>query len=223
MSFYTFGSKSLPGFIFIGPPKTASTSLRVAVETHYNTHDVEVRKRSHVPADYSEFDGLTLPYVACIRNPYDRMVSAFQHVYNVHSLFDDEERLPPPNQQGFNRFVKYVYAHDLTWKNINHYMVQTAKPGRIVTDWDKEVSFKRNQVNYLKRNNEVVDLELLIRHENIEEDYKKLQKYIGYKGPLPKITVGKMEINYREIYTRHTKSLVEEIFAEDLDYFKYTF
>lgn len=220
MSFYTFGSDKKPGFIYIGLPKTASTSIQNITEYHY--YGIEVHRIGHVGVDHSSLDGIDLPRIICVRNPYDRMVSAFQHMYKVHETLGDE-RLPPAGQKGFNRFVKYVYAHDLSWKNMSHDLVQIAKQGSPVTEYHKATSFKRTQLDNMKKNGELVDFELVMKYENLQEDYKKFQDFIKCDKPLPHDNAGTLDLDYREIYTRHTKELVTEMFAEDLEYFNYSF
>jgi hypothetical protein len=62
-----------------------------------------------------------------------------------------------------------------------------------------------------------------MKYENLQEDYKKFQDFIKCDKPLPHDNAGTLDLDYREIYTRHTKELVTEMFAEDLEYFNYSF
>jgi hypothetical protein len=194
MSFYTLGTKESPGFIYIGPPKTGSTSARAWAErVYYGT----VHKISHADVNHKDFEGLNLPYITMVRNPYDRMVSAYQQCL---LMFKDLEGMK------FTDFVTYIYLHDF----------ESISP-------TYKISVKRNMVDYLKKDGKVVDLAITMRFENIKEDWKLIQDFANSDLPVLHHNEAKLKIDYKEIYTPTTKQLVEKIYKDDLEYFNYSF
>jgi len=202
MSFYTLGSKNYPGFIFIGPPKTGTNSIRRWTESLYGIDSVEHESDSHYPADHSFFNDLNLPYIGIIRNPYDRMVSAFTHTYKLHQKENLKEYFPPLSREGFEEFVTRVYDHDIK---------------------EKEVSIRKPMMDYFKKDNELINFELLIRLENIESDWKLLQQFCQTTQPGIHVNRSILQLHKREIYTPKAKLLVEEMWGEDIWHFRYSF
>lgn len=203
MSFYTLGNSNHQGFIFIGPPKCGSTAIRFWAKSVYGDHSIVHKSGEHFGIDSAEFTNLDLPTVGIVRNPYDRMISVFKHLHKTHDYYNDDEVMPLATASGFEEFVVYTYEHDLK---------------------DKNISFKKPLVDYFKKDGKIVTLTHLIKLEEInsKKGWSLLQSFCKTNHPPVYANQSTLKID-RSIYTPKSKSLVEEMFAEDLEHFSYSF
>jgi len=82
----------------------------------------------------------------------------------------------------------------------------------------------RSQFNFLSIDGELV-VDNLIRFENLEEDFYKICNKFGMEKPkiFPHINIQQDTTHYTELYNDTTIKLVEEMFGNDIEYFKYKF
>jgi hypothetical protein len=60
------------------------------------------------------------------------------------------------------------------------------------------------------------------KQEKLGEDFTHVCETIGIKATLPVFNVSRKSI-YKDHYTQETKKIVEKLYEEDIDYFKYSF
>lgn len=191
--------------IFIHVPKTAGTTIEDALnlfqvnnlyDKHGKLHNQSVT-RQHLygseileqckinPKDYYIF--------SVVRNPYDRLVSAFHFIQNQRNLYIPEKI----KQMSFDNFIRCGFKMDKFER-------------RYIFDGHLEL-----QTNYLD-----IDNINIFKFENLQECFDMLSARFNidnFKHCL-KCTVRKP---WEEYYTPELKELVYNFYKEDFDRFKY--
>lgn len=139
---------------------------------------------------------------AIVRNPYDRLYSAFR--FQKQGGFDlnmDRQLHAEFGHLDFESFVK-------TWlpnQDIEKYTVFRPQY-RFVCDVDNKVML--DQVCYF---------------ENLQEEYADLQHRLNFGENLSYINISQNSRSYLEIYDEEMKKIIEDLYRTDLDIFGYTF
>lgn len=188
--------ESKPKFLFIRIPKTGSTSIGTILNTPTGHQTLAHFQEKKVQYEYS---------FAFVRNTYTRLVSWYRHQHD-HEI------------EGFRKWVKegcYV-------------------------DWDTDwiASWQDNnpmdQMVYIKNKEGKIDIDFIGFFENIEHDYLEACNQMDITNP-PKLTkiiprpFHKKSIkttfsyNAREYYDIETKEIVDNLFKEEINYFKFKF
>lgn len=69
-----------------------------------------------------------------------------------------------------------------------------------------------------------IDLNQILRFENLNEDIKLLAKNIDVVDyTFEKINASDRDSDYKFYYNKNTKSIIEKNYEKDIDYFKYVF
>jgi hypothetical protein len=130
---------------------------------------------------------------AFVRNPYDRMVSAF--------FFNKKDS----NDKSFKEFVFDMYLNNdpvtASYNPMQYHPVYQPQSVYIVI-------------------NGVVEVGFLGRSENIESDWKKVCNIIGEKAELPHVNQSKRK-NWEDYYDKQTREWVHKIYKEDFINFGY--
>ena len=144
---------------------------------------------------------LSLPTLAVIRNPYDRMVSMY--------FFAQKTKLNGVYDVDFLNFLQFC----------EHFQELSSDP-HFFHGWTQK-SFIEFQGNVLVDN--------LISFENLQKDFDKFlyrfdlkDFYKKTRARLKKENSTEHE-NYKQYYCSESKKIVENIWGEDVDYFLYNF
>ncbi|MFC4720906.1 sulfotransferase family 2 domain-containing protein [Geojedonia litorea] len=78
------------------------------------------------------------------------------------------------------------------------------------------------QVEWLKNKEGEIDINQIIRFENLNVEFEKVANTIGIASSLPHLNSTKKS-NYREYYDQETKAIITEYFKEDIETFDYSF
>tara|TARA_B100002019_G_C21178715_1_gene552489 strand:- start:58 stop:651 length:594 start_codon:yes stop_codon:yes gene_type:complete len=193
-------NQEVKDFLYIKPPKTATTTIRYALQPHtlYNslngisitgyTKDI----RHHLT--YLQYLELVGPekiknavILGTIRNPWSRCVSAWKF---TKSLSGFKNFILDVSESDFH--CDPVSHDDLLWRPLRSYFVGA------------------DHVNY-------------IRVENLQEDFDTVCDKIGIpQQQLPHTNKTKHK-HYTEYYDEETKQIVAEKYAKDIEYFGYEF
>ncbi len=187
--------------LFVHIPKCAGISVMKSLfgdrtGSHLIIRDFQLVYNRHEFERYFKF--------TFIRNPWDRLVSAFFFL----------------KQGGFGK-------RDRTWMDEN--LSTYADFDAFVRDWVTP----ENIYSYIhfvpqhkflrsKGNKPIVDF--IGRYENLEEDFRYIQNKIGINAELKHLNITRCrEDDYMKYYTEETKQIVADVYAEDIRIFRYTF
>tara|TARA_R100001163_G_scaffold55763_1_gene43312 strand:- start:4636 stop:5208 length:573 start_codon:yes stop_codon:yes gene_type:complete len=180
-------------YVFVAIAKTACTSIHrrmgydkdpVPEIYHMSMRDI---KKSYEVENFYKF--------AFVRNPYDRLVSAF---YNFR--FD----------RGHSKWAHPIYRFDtfrdfvLGFENspcINFIHLQT-------------------QFDFLETGGEV-KMDFVGRYENLREDFKKVEKDLGLPHVNLPVTRVQDHPPYQGLYDEETKRIVRRVYKDDFETFGY--
>ena len=210
---FTFGANKRVNFIRI--PKNASTSLynyfgvTNTIRDNYLSVDNEVYKNifapSHCRLEFAikEFGEriLSLPTLAVIRNPYDRMVSMY--------FFAQKTKLNRVYDMDFQNFLEFC----------EHSQELSSDPN-FFHSW--------SQKSFIEVDNNI-RADSLLSFENLQEDLDKFLYEFNLKDFYEKAGVSLKKDNstehenFKQYYCSKSKKIVENIWGEDIDYFLYTF
>ena len=186
--------------VFIHVPKNAGTSL-------YETFGMDVPDNTHCPvtgylaSDAARFhDSYSFGFV---RNPWDRIVSAFQYLKH-QPISDDDKRWATQTLAPFETFEDFMVAMErrsfrnrvVGWR---HFKPQW----HFLTDWSG-----RNAVNYIGR------FETLAKDVDIIGDAIGVTPQLTLKNS----TERKPYFNY---YSPQSRRLVAKIYAKDITRYNY--
>jgi hypothetical protein len=186
---------------FIHVPKTAGTSITewFRLMCVYPPNGYTMRRfcdtKEHWGVNEVMREVSDLGYTfAVVRNPWDYAVSLYSHL---------TQKMPVVYKEF--EWLKDVSFND--WiLNIDIY------PNTFISPY----TLSSNQCSWIDN---TVDV---LKYESLEEDFKRVQQVVGNTLPLPIKNISQ-RTHYVDYYTEESKKRVSEIFAEDIDRFKYRF
>lgn len=183
--------------IFIHIPKTAGTSL-------YNL--IGYTGIGHVPYDWYETrdrDKFKRYFkFAFVRNPWDRLVSAFLYLKRGGSNAMDEQ-WGKSNLGDYDTFEDFVknWVTDDNVERYFHFIPQY----RFI--YDQEL---------------VLKVDFVGRFENIQADFDVVANKLGIAERLPYVNKSQRKA-YQTYYTDETRDIVSRVYRQDLELFNYQF
>jgi hypothetical protein len=208
---YISNDPSKPKLLFIHIPKTGGTSVEEWFEKTYGVQNITVHK--HAPINYRNLSSIDAYKFSTVRNPFSRAVSWYQQAlslillgesttrFQIHGLVKEEW------DKGFDYFIQH-YFH-----------VSRMNPGD-----DIPICPATNQVDYICLDGKLA-VDKLLRFENLDMEFKEIEKITGTKHGLGRLKVGPSDDlrDWRKVYTPASKKLIEDIYKKDLDFFSYEF
>lgn len=181
--------------IFIHIPKCGGTSIAYALTGRESRH---IRWKDYRDQNRQKFERYFK--FAFVRNPWDRLASAFEFLKGggmneVDSRFADEHL---SEYKTFDVFIKEGL-------NREH-----------VSEW---IHFKE-QSWFISDRSGRVKVDFLGRLETIEEDFEFVCRRIGCENILPNLNRGKRS-NYKEMYTQETWEIVRRHYEKDVALLNY--
>ena len=197
--------------MFVHIPKTGGTSVEHWFQKVYGKEHVVVHK--HAPISYKNLNDLEMFKFATIRNPFSRAVSWYQQALSLILL--DES-------------IKRFHIHGLTleaWEKGFDYFVQNFydRSSRNPGD-DIDISPAFTQWSYVSVNGKLA-VDHLVRFEDLDQEWKKIEEMVGTNYGLGKLKVGPSDAlrDWKKVYTPSSKKLIEEIYKEDFEKFNYEY
>jgi len=190
------------GVVFIHIPKNAGTSI-------YSTFGMDVPPNTHCPVAgflAADAEAYRAAYsFGFVRNPWDRMVSAF-HYLKEKPISDDDKRWATANLSDFETFQAFMAG--LQNRNFRNRVLiwRHFKPQwHFLADWSG-----KDAVSFIGR------------YENLEADIAEIGEAIGVEPALTRENVTQ-KAHYSTYYTPESRALVERMYREDLQRYGYTF
>ena len=186
--------------IHIHIPKCAGTSVREAL--------MGISKRAHVPLSrYAAFDPDRFEQYfkfAFVRNPWDRLLSAYTYLSPGSKGETSWSRKHLPQFAGFEEFVLALdrprfRRNALRFLHLRPQLNWITLPGR-----------------------ETPALDFIGRFERLQEDVQLLAQRLGLTASLPHLNASTC-LNYRDAYSSRMRAIVAEVYHCDVDSFGYSF
>lgn len=143
-----------------------------------------------------------------IRNPWDRAVSMYLQFLEWRTFIKESsiKDMPFATSPIFNDDCDFEQFLEILSNPTDHYIPNIVK------------TVTRNQVDWLTS-----PVDHTIRYENLQLGFRKVQEYLGNDTVLKHRPPRRGYKHWREFYNDKTKSMVEQIFAKDINHFNYTF
>ncbi|EAK9986087.1 sulfotransferase family protein [Campylobacter jejuni] len=189
------------GCIFIHVPKVAGTSIeRVVFETDKWLIG-HVRALDYINQDKNKFESYFS--FAFVRNPFDRMVSAF-HYLKKGGGNDYDKNWANENLKDFDTFEQFVLA--LQNKNVK----------------DKILSWQHftPQYKFICDENKNILVNFIGKLENINNDFKIVKNELNFDRNLIHSNSSNHEI-FSNYYNEKTYNIIAELYKEDFALFDY--
>ena len=182
-------------FVFIHINKTGGTSITRVVGQPYRRH----LTAKEVIDDIGMEKWRKAYKFTVVRNPWDKYFSMYKwrKKTNIRGIADEDI--------SFSDWVKRT----LEEKDPDYY------------DYFLQRMFQP-QVDWLKDYSGHIDMDKIIRFENLQHDFKKVADTIGAPAELPHYHKTQ-QVSYREFYDAEAREIVAEWFKEDIKRFDYQF
>ena len=206
---YPVGDKN---YIFICVAKSASTSINLALN-HYLHSEPKYHHMSinDLKEYYPELNFDDYYKFAFVRNPWDRFLSLY---HDINDKRNGKSKIM--NYSLLENKYKTIFYNK---KNFKDFAKSFGKSG-----WINEAHF-RPQLDYLISNGELA-MDFVGRFENLQDDWDKIKKDIGFKklGDLKHEMKSKVKIdNYKKFYDNETIDIVARIYKKDIEFFGYDY
>lgn len=185
--------------IFIHIPKAAGSSVAKALFGKSSRHLSYIDYEAANPKKFERYFKF-----AFVRNPWDRLVSAYVFLKNG-GMNSQDRNWADLNLASYNDFDSFVKG----WVNKNNIMT-----------W----------VHFIPQFNFICDAEMNIkmdfvgRFETIDSDFSFIQGKIGLPlNELPKVNASRKKESYTSYYTEESRQIVADVYKEDIRLFNYYF
>lgn len=187
--------------IFVHVPKAAGKAISYSLLGAPNgTGHAKLRIYERSSMKYNLYFKFTF-----VRNPWDRLVSAFFYMKN----FDEGS-----NDRDF--FDRYV-GQDVSFEEFVIRLKNKDFRSRCLR-WEHFTP----QCEFLKNSRGEIQLDFIGRVENISEDFIKLCQELKFDGTLSERNVGDRK-GYRDYYTEEMIEIVGDMYSEDIHRFGYEY
>jgi len=198
----TFAEDSEMGFdanrcIFIHVPKTGGTSVFSFFPGLLQMHDTYHVYQEKSPVLFQKYYKF-----AFVRNPWDRLVSAFNY------LRTSSHELHP-------RAIKQDIA---TYRDFRDFVLRGLRTDSMAT-----YHLFTPQSEFLCNNAGEILMDHLGRFENIQEDFSIIARKLAMKVELPHRNSSAKKLDWRKCYDDQCIEIVAEFYQRDIDIFHYRF
>lgn len=186
--------------IFIHIPKSAGTSISRTLYGRTVGHYRAILYKNISTTEYEKYFKFSI-----VRNPWDRLVSAYTFVVQNGS----KHVRPLPNEiyksESFSTFDKFI-TEWLPYQNL----------------FEIDVVFCP-QYHFICDNKGKVIVDYIGKFENIDSAMEDVSKQLGCNINLKKLNASDRNKNYRDYYTDETIKIVSELYKKDIELFSYDF
>jgi hypothetical protein len=184
--------------IFIHIPKTGGTTIENILREQKtpkpkgSSHKTIAFYKKKYPSEFKNYFKF-----ACVRNPWDRLVSAFAYRSSGGNKSQSDKSIAQEWGKDFKNFLKKINTL-------------------------KENVFLKPQVMFIHID-ETLCVDYVMRFESFESEAKKITSKLSIPiNEIYKVRQSKHK-HYTEYYDEETKQIVAEKYAKDIEYFGYKF
>lgn len=187
--------------LFIHIPKNAGTSVISVFGKSRSDHEKWPYFQKKHPKAWSNYTK-----VAIVRNPWDRAVSCFKYAQMKKSHWHSHD--------GGGIYGKHKDYHLL--RNLKFPQAM-----KMLQKYPKQFKHQGwgNQWSYIMDSSGKLKVDVLLRYENLAEDFKKHFPHLELEWK----NKSDRQADFRDYYDEHTKKIVANIYKRDIQLFKYTF
>lgn len=190
---YPFRRGKKVNFVFIHINKNGGTSISSNIKLYAKKHMTVKEVQEQIGLDWFRAFTFTV-----IRNPYDKVVSQYEHRFRLN-----HDNIRTKNIS-FDEWIKFTYKEKRP---------EFRKAGP---------NFFSTQKEWLLNKNGKIDIDYIVRFENLIEDYRVIQDIIGIKEKLPHLNKTERK-PYKKYYSKESKKIVEDYFKDDFEEFNYKY
>lgn len=142
-----------------------------------------------------------------VRNPYDRRVSLWMYYNKYNKYSNSMSKILGGGTLAFESFVRIFFNKGFKNPKYRHFSTHSCPASCDITDENGRVL-----------------LDYVARVEDLESMTAELSENLDLAvGSMPKVNNTRDNNDYRQFYNNRSRSLVEEIYREDLKMFGYKF
>ncbi len=186
--------------IFIHVPKNAGTSVCYTIFDKEVSHSPLLNYKAHNEEKFENYYKFTF-----VRNPWDRLVSAFTFL-KQGGMIREDKKWAEKHLSRFDSFSEFVTA------------LQSHSFRKKVLRWNH---FKP-QYTFLINENGEIGVDFVGRYENLYEDFEVVRRKLRTKDQLRHLNETKKR-DYREYYDKQLRQIVSDIYKKDIELFNYKF
>ena len=190
--------------IFIHIPRSAGSSIKEALSLPGRGHPTYQYYMKNFPSKWAFYTKFTV-----VRNPWDRIVSAYTYAKMWKSYWHNTRMGPHPDYQLIHNKCFEKCCEILL--NQRHLLRHEA--------WAPQYFWIMTK----KNNDDLLVIDHILRYENLEDDFLKLCSAIGIKNLSLPIVNESIREKYTQYHTEKTKKIVETLFFKDIQMFNYTY
>lgn len=198
---YTFRPFDEHRTIFVHIPKCAGVSVCMSLFGSLAGGHTDVRTYEIVfsPGDFRRYFKFTI-----VRNPWDRLLSAFQFLKN-EGMNEDDRRWAAEHLSGYDDFESFVLGW-LSPENIR-----------------RGIHF-RPQRDFITDHRDRIPLDYIGYFENLESDFTQIATRLGVTAALPRLNETRSRTHdYCSSYSDAMRNKVADVYAADITALGYTF
>lgn len=188
--------------IFVHIPKAAGIAVSKSLFSRTGASHIKLRNYKLI---FSEREFNAYFKFTFVRNPWDRLVSAYEFL-KQGGYYPSDAEWYNQNLNRFKSFEEFV----LNWLNEQN-----------VFSWIHFVP----QYDFLCTTSDHIDIDFIGKYETIQNDYKYVRSKLGGIGKPLRILNKNMnrEKNYRAYYNSQTRKIVSKVYQEDIELFGYEY
>ncbi|MCV3376266.1 sulfotransferase family protein, partial [Campylobacter sp. IFREMER_LSEM_CL2151] len=187
--------------VFIHVPKVAGSSIERVIYQTDRWLVGHVKASDYVKLDRNKFESYFS--FGFVRNPYDRVVSAYHYLRSGGGNLVDET-WAKENIYKYNSFEEFVLNLQNNDERIK------------ILSWMHFVP----QYKYLCDNDKNILVSFIGKFEKLDEDFKKILNILNRKDSLVHVNKSK-HYAYKDYYNYETYKIIREIYKNDFEIFDY--
>lgn len=190
--------------IFIHIPKAAGTSVKKALDLPGRGHPSWQYFAANYPDEWKAYKKFTV-----VRNPWERVVSAFCYAKMENSFWHGKEK-------GLHPDHNLLRAKSFTECCM---ILQKERDALTHESWHPQHLWIAGTVN----GKLVPTVDRVLRCESLDRDFAKMCQLFGFEcSPLPHINASAHK-HYKKYYNPKTRKIIARLYSTDIELFGYSF